>query len=314
MTDLTRHDLGVTGSTVGTLTERMLVLPRAVIAVAVATGALFLDGVSTALVLVCAAVLLGTAVLAAVRLSRGDRGVFVWTSVADATACSAFLVITMPAPAAPGALLFPLLAFELGLKHGQRGSATAVLLLSLAIGLRASERSAATGQEPRVWLIGLLVFATGAFIWIAGTVRRLLLARVAAERNRAQLAGLLRQTVAAVLVEAGIPEHDQDHRSLLTLVDQAAEHPEVMREVNRRIAASVSPRNGGTADSVLSPRELEVLELLASGLEDREVADRLFVSRGTVRVHVSHIVHKLHVGDRSEAVDWFTQQRQRRDA
>jgi DNA-binding NarL/FixJ family response regulator len=51
----------------------------------------------------------------------------------------------------------------------------------------------------------------------------------------------------------------------------------------------------------LSPREREVLALLADGMRNREIAQRLFVSETTVKTHVRHILEKLHVRNRAEA-------------
>ncbi|MFC1879149.1 response regulator [Chloroflexota bacterium] len=52
----------------------------------------------------------------------------------------------------------------------------------------------------------------------------------------------------------------------------------------------------------LSQRELEVLGLMVAGLNNREIAERLFVSRSTVKFHVSNILSKLGVTGRTEAV------------
>jgi DNA-binding NarL/FixJ family response regulator len=51
----------------------------------------------------------------------------------------------------------------------------------------------------------------------------------------------------------------------------------------------------------LSERELEVLRLLAKGLNNKEISERLFLSEGTVRNHVSAILAKLGVSDRTQA-------------
>jgi DNA-binding NarL/FixJ family response regulator len=52
----------------------------------------------------------------------------------------------------------------------------------------------------------------------------------------------------------------------------------------------------------LTSREWEVLELLRQGATTREISEKLFVSRATVRTHVSAIMRKLHVTDRAAAV------------
>lgn len=52
----------------------------------------------------------------------------------------------------------------------------------------------------------------------------------------------------------------------------------------------------------ISKRELEVLELMAAGLSNQEIADRLFVSMNTVKTHASNLFVKLDVGRRTQAV------------
>ncbi len=53
---------------------------------------------------------------------------------------------------------------------------------------------------------------------------------------------------------------------------------------------------------ILTPREVEVLRLVARGETDRGIADRLYLSRRTVSSHVSNILSKLDVPSRREAV------------
>jgi DNA-binding NarL/FixJ family response regulator len=55
----------------------------------------------------------------------------------------------------------------------------------------------------------------------------------------------------------------------------------------------------------LSRREVEILELLAEGLANKEIAVRLGISSETVRTHLGHIYGKLHVQGRTEAVTKF---------
>jgi DNA-binding NarL/FixJ family response regulator len=53
--------------------------------------------------------------------------------------------------------------------------------------------------------------------------------------------------------------------------------------------------------SELSPREREILELLADGFPNKIIADRLGLTHGTVRWHLRHVYDKLHVRSRTEA-------------
>jgi DNA-binding NarL/FixJ family response regulator len=58
----------------------------------------------------------------------------------------------------------------------------------------------------------------------------------------------------------------------------------------------------GPADDSLSERELEVLKLMAKGLRNKEIARELFITEKTAKAHVSNILSKLAVSDRTEAV------------
>jgi DNA-binding NarL/FixJ family response regulator len=51
----------------------------------------------------------------------------------------------------------------------------------------------------------------------------------------------------------------------------------------------------------LTPRELEVLRLVAQGWTNRQISERLVVSAATVKVHVEHVLAKLEVSDRTQA-------------
>ena len=55
-------------------------------------------------------------------------------------------------------------------------------------------------------------------------------------------------------------------------------------------------------DYSLTKREMEVLKLLVDGLNNREIAEQLFISRATAKAHVSHILEKMNVSNRAEAI------------
>ncbi|HEX5851035.1 MAG TPA: response regulator transcription factor, partial [Rubrobacter sp.] len=72
---------------------------------------------------------------------------------------------------------------------------------------------------------------------------------------------------------------------------------------NEGIPTSVGAgrRDGGEGVESLTPREVEVLALLSKGQTNPQIAQNLTVSRGTVKIHVQHIISKLGVSDRTQA-------------
>jgi DNA-binding NarL/FixJ family response regulator len=75
------------------------------------------------------------------------------------------------------------------------------------------------------------------------------------------------------------------------------------REIARKVIASFQEPAAAAADvQELSPREREILELLAGGHANKEIAGRLSLTESTVRWHLWHVYHKLHVRSRTEAV------------
>jgi DNA-binding NarL/FixJ family response regulator len=77
--------------------------------------------------------------------------------------------------------------------------------------------------------------------------------------------------------------------------------------ITRRLVERFAPRPGGPAVpgrdlSVLTPRELEVLGLIARGMSNAELASALTLSEATVKTHVARILAKLDLRDRVQAV------------
>jgi DNA-binding NarL/FixJ family response regulator len=56
-------------------------------------------------------------------------------------------------------------------------------------------------------------------------------------------------------------------------------------------------------DNTLSPRETEILQWMAKGLLYKEISDKLHITTGTVRQHIHNIYEKLHVQNRTEAIN-----------
>ena len=74
----------------------------------------------------------------------------------------------------------------------------------------------------------------------------------------------------------------------------------------RRFATRSDPSEAGA--SGLTPRELEVLALVAEGLSNADVGARLYISPRTAAVHVSNILAKLGASSRTEAAAWLVRQ------
>lgn len=81
---------------------------------------------------------------------------------------------------------------------------------------------------------------------------------------------------------------------------------EVIRQVHagkKRIPPEVAAQLAEhLSDESLSGREIEVLRHIADGNRNRDIAERLFISEETVKVHIKHIMEKLGANDRTQAV------------
>ncbi len=74
------------------------------------------------------------------------------------------------------------------------------------------------------------------------------------------------------------------------------------RDIARKVILSFQEPAAATAEMEgLSPREREILQWLAEGLPNKQIASRVGLTDGTVRWHLRHVYHKLHVRSRTEA-------------
>ena len=83
-------------------------------------------------------------------------------------------------------------------------------------------------------------------------------------------------------------------------------HPTIARKLMRELQR---PTKLPRTEDPLTQRELEVLRLVAQGLSNQAIADTLVVSERTVRTHVSNILGKLHLANRTEAALYALRER-----
>ncbi len=100
-----------------------------------------------------------------------------------------------------------------------------------------------------------------------------------------------------------IPPQDLLRAVRAAYLGQVQLHPEVARKLMSAVAAKEeSPASQPAAPfAELTEREVEVLRLIAGGFNNREIADKLVISDKTVKTHVSNILGKLHLEDRTQA-------------
>ncbi len=131
-------------------------------------------------------------------------------------------------------------------------------------------------------------------------VRHFAAARLPLERARAQIARA--EACAASDPGTALAEAREAAEAFawLDATDELDRASAVLRSVGGRRPPPVSG-----SDDLLTTREHDVLVLVAEGLSNPEIADRLFLSRKTVAHHVSNVLAKLGVRNRAEAAAWF---------
>lgn len=83
-------------------------------------------------------------------------------------------------------------------------------------------------------------------------------------------------------------------------VEQYAPAPVALEAASNLLPLRTTPRLSSLPEP-LTPREQAVLTLVAQGLTNRQIGERLYISTGTVKIHIEHIIGKLAVSDRTQA-------------
>jgi DNA-binding NarL/FixJ family response regulator len=146
-------------------------------------------------------------------------------------------------------------------------------------GLEAAREIAAFGRDETCRVIILTTFELDEYVY---------------EALRSGACGFLLKRAPAADLVAGIR---------VVAGGEALLAPSVTRRLIDHFATREAPRRQDLAPlTALTERERDVFELIALGLSNTEIADRLVLTEGTVKTHVKHIFDKLEVRDRTHAV------------
>ena len=107
--------------------------------------------------------------------------------------------------------------------------------------------------------------------------------------------GLIAATFAAVGIWLGLKLTRKQERIVVKEVPVAVSVP---------VAEPFCPNEAKREELAITPREMEILELIAQGMSNREIAEKLFVSENTVKTHSSRVFDKLGARRRTQAVQF----------
>ncbi|WKA55014.1 response regulator [Planococcus shixiaomingii] len=100
---------------------------------------------------------------------------------------------------------------------------------------------------------------------------------------------------------------DSPSADVISAIRTVSNGESVIPAIMTKKLLSLHQTENKSEDNALSPREMEVLLGLVEGLSNKEIADRLYISDKTVKIHVSNIFKKLDVKSRSQAIIYAVQ-------
>ncbi len=145
-------------------------------------------------------------------------------------------------------------------------------------GLAATREIVALGRQESSRVIILTTFELDEYVY---------------EALRAGASGFLLKRAPAVDLVSGVR---------VVAAGDALLAPSVTRRLLDRFASQSTPGRDASLLKALTDRERDVFELIAQGLSNAEIADRLVLSEGTVKTHVKHVFEKLEARDRTQVV------------
>jgi DNA-binding NarL/FixJ family response regulator len=135
-------------------------------------------------------------------------------------------------------------------------------------------------EHPRTQVVILTTYAED--VDITGALQAGALGYLTKDAGRVQIAGAIRAAAAG----------------------QGVLDPQVQQRLVAAAVGAPAPAAPGELPDGLTAREAEVLTLIATGLSNREIATRLFLSEATVKSHINHLFAKAGVRDRAQAVQY----------
>lgn len=157
--------------------------------------------------------------------------------------------------------------------------------------------------DPDVWLTDLRMPGIGGVEGIR---------RLTASGSRTRAVALTTYDDDATVFDAltagavGFLNKDADPDTIAAAIRTAAQGRSLLdpRAVQALLARSPVPSAAGTDEAGLTPREVEVVRLIAEGLSNAQIARRLVVSMATVKTHVNHLLAKTACRDRAALVSY----------